>query len=626
MKNETAVCKNSLYRRWVMSYLVISILTTIILCAVWYKNTSKWLYDQNSSYNLQQLEALYKEFYKQNLSLKQTEYRIYTYPLEEDVSLYNFVENYLSAVQDYDLSDLASYQQQRSALNSYITLIERPRDNGMTLFMLTGKNYSSQDIYLSYTDGRVLASDYAQLVNSHVREISADPSRRYTYIVPTFTMEGYEGSMQAYVIYDILRDIENPSDQIGYVINAYSPDTLSAVLDSFFDPLIGRAYVIDYSGHILYDSQNGDLGGLYQDFDIINEKKNKDIVQGKTHTTVLYNNSFSFYVVGVLEESSIFALGTGLYIQIAFVALLTCILALLLSSLLVRSHVKPLSTLLGSLYRARTNIKERAPLSGNQDELDLISSGVNEMLDRIEDYIDEAYAQEIERQSVLLQQREAELRALEYQVNPHFLYNSLETIRMKALSNKDDDIAMMIMSLASLFKARIKGSSVITLQQEINFCNQLLKIYNVRYNCTVDIDEDIDSELFSYAVLRDMLTCIFENIMVHAVGKDMDPEDLSISIQGYREADDFILCVSDNGVGFTAQRLFEINERIKQPVSPNSGYVGLANINSRIRMVYGEKYGLKIYSAPGKGTIVVIRLRVFSFEELNERVTKHLHK
>ena len=617
--------KKSLFQRLILYHLAISLLTIMIFGFTWYKSTSIWLLDQNVSYNKQQLDALYKEMHAQHLALKQAQFRLYTFQLEDSNSMYSFLASYLNAIKHYASPDLGSFLPGTRMLSRYLSSEFLSSGITMDMLLLTGLSYSNNDIYKTNSNGNSYPDNYANIICEKIYQSSAIPSRRSTYTIPTFEIKTQNRMLKTYVLYDMIRDQDSTINQIGYIINTYSTRCLDDVLASFLDPLVGTAYVLDNSGNILYDSSDVLTGKAYAGFDMVSTHQNQIFNRDNVKTTVLYDNSFNFYVVGELDRKSINSLGIENYGIIIEVAILVCIVSMLFSSVLVRSTVKRISVLLSSIYQARSNIRVRAPLYGNNDELDAISSGLNNMLERIEDHIQESYIQEIEQQESLLRQRDAELYALQSQVNPHFLYNTLEIIRMKALSNHDEDAAMMIKSLASTFRERIKGSTVILLKQEMDLCRQLMEIFNVRYNSTIELIEDLGPSLLSCAVLRDLLTPIIENVMVHGYHDSMDPEDLKIQIHGHREDDDLILRVSDNGIGFADDQFDRISTALQRPVYQNNHNIGLMNIHSRIRLVYGDPYGLSIISNPSApGAVVEIRIRVLTTEALNELVTKRL--
>jgi two-component system sensor histidine kinase YesM len=616
--------KRSMFSRILLLYFIISLATILLLGFVWFRSTNAWLISQTLSYNRQQLESLYKLMESQQLSLKQSQYRLYTYRLEDDKSIYNLLEHFFRVVPYLSAEQMVSLQGQKYALDHYLTTIERPRERDMSLFLFSGPTHHYQDICFTQTNGRINPDVLAQMVWEKVSRSTAAPSRRSVVTVPTFTAEGHNGSMQLYVLFDYIRDEQSPARHIGYIINAYSPSVFDVVLRDFSDPLAGRAYIMDLDGNVLYDSSGAHYGGRHEAFDLIRQHQNQTFDRGSLHTTVLHSELFGFYVVGELNTYSTLSYQKDSYRQIVQVAAIAFLLAALLSALSLRSLKRRVSHLLGAIAAARSDIKARAPLTGSADELDAISLGLNDLLTRIETHIHDAYLYEIRQQDALIHQRDAELYALRSQINPHFLYNTLEAIRLKAHANRDEDTAMMISSLATLFRERIKGSGVILLKQELQACQQIMEIYNVRYDSVIALDEQVDPQLMAAAVLRDTLTPLIENAMIHGVRGVDDIDSYRLIVSARLEEGDLILSVADSGPGLPGEQTEWMNAAFKNGGTYNRYHVGLMNIHGRVNMVYGNGYGLTVSTTPGGGLTVEVRMRMLTLDELNELAAKRL--
>lgn len=613
----------SVFKRMTMYYLSISLATILIFCAVWYHSTSEWLTNQKLDYNRQQLEALYKATAQQHAALKQSQRRLYTYSINENELLYSVLSDYLYTVRHCADQQPFTYQEKKLILNHYLNTVERLSESSLTLFMYCGLDYHREDIYYAKTYDKFNPGTITRLAAEKVMDSNAAPSRSSTYTIPTFHAYGENGDMYLYILYDAIRSYESAARSEGYIINVYSTGVFEELLNSFRDPFAGKVSVLDSCGSVLFDSENSAYGKPYANFDAVSEAKNSIFTDGRTRTTVLYNNLYGYYVIGKLTIDSAFSLNSESYLHIFQVALIVVVFASLFSVLVVRSFSKRISALLGTIFQARSDIKTRAPISGRSDEIDAVSDGLNNMLSRIETHIHQAYEMEIEQQSATLRQREAELFALQSQINPHFLYNTLEIIRMKALANGDTDTAMMIQSLARLFRERAKGSGVVLLKQEIGFCHQVMEIYGIRHDCAISLHVKIDSALLSCAVLRDSLTPLLENVLVHGVDPSMDPETLEVAITGWTESEDLLLEVRDNGAGITAEKLFQLHAALGRPVLRNNTPVGLINIHNRLRMVYGEGYGVSITSG-ADGTAVRLKMHPCTFEALSELVSQNL--
>lgn len=623
--------RKSLIRRLYAGYLIISFFTILIFCLVWYFSTSNQLIQQGVGYNALQLEALSTHISEQYDSLKSAQRRLYLYKTSANKPVYDAVNAYLNLSNATQTTSLQRQEMQQH-LNEFIMDMESTSSSDSYLFMMTGIDHPENHIYLSrdsslYGHNKGLSSSFRKKICEFVQnDTSASRSRRSIFTLPiSLQSDSKQSPVHAYVLYDEIRDVNDPSVTNGYIIKAYNATEPDNVWKSFEQDLTGIALVLDMNGQILYSSNGEHFGEIYSSFDSLPKKQDFQRNQNGLRTTVYYNPSHNLYVVGEIHEREFIAQNSSSYLLIIQTAILLCGLSLVISSIAMSTTSQRIGALLTTLRQAHASIQVRAPIHNTQDELDVIAQSINDMLDQIEQHIQDCYILEIEQQNSLLHQRDAEIYALQSQINPHFLYNMLETIRMKALSHKDEDVAMMIQSLATSFRERIKGSSVILLKQELSFCENLTEIYNMRYDSEIDLVIDVHPTLLVTPVLRDLLTPILENIMIHAFHFEEDSSDFSIQISGYSVQDDLIIEVSDNGVGMLQSEVQELLVSLEQPLLQSNQYhIGLRNIQGRIRLIYGDDYGISISSTKGLGTTITLRTRAVSIEELNELVRRQL--
>lgn len=616
--------KKSLFRRLLSYHMLIGLVAIIAFCLIWYRTTSNWLMDQHISYNNMQIDALYEEVYRQHLTLKQTQYRIYSYLQEETQLNENIVAEFINQEETgfFDPLRRSQIQSRFRSLERYLSNGMTPAENVMDYLLIASTNLENYHTIRINNSGRSYPDDFQTTVCREIALYNASASRRSVYTVPPFLTHNDDLLHHNYVLYDYLRNFDDPTEPIGYLIGVYHLNHLDRILDQFIDPLIGTAYVLDQQGHILYDSSYANLGAIYPDFVNISSLRNQSFENKPYITTVRYDQEFNFFIIGQIDKNIILQRGNENFRIIFQVAIGAGILILLLSSLLIRSTVVRVHHLLDAIYRARKNVAIRAPLAGKEDEIDAISYGFNEMLRRLSSFIEKEYVQKLERQDVMLKQRDAELYAFQSQVNPHFLYNTMEIIRMKALENHDEDAAMMIKTLALSFRNRIKGSLIVSLKEELDACTQLLEIYNIRYNSMIYIDENIVSDLLSCSIPRDLLTPIIENVMVHGFDPDMNPDDLEIKVTAHKENGFIHMQVTDNGSGISNDELNRLNEKLQRPLLIKNNNIGLTNIQQRIKLIYGETCGINITPNMPQGTIVNIKVLSYNSDHLASEIDK----
>ena len=204
-----------------------------------------------------------------------------------------------------------------------------------------------------------------------------------------------------------------------------------------------------------------------------------------------------------------------------------------------------------------------------------------------------------------LESKEAQLHALQRQINPHFIYNTLESIRMMAYASKDREIERMTYMLGRLMHNSMSDhNKIITVREELENTNYYLYIQQVRFQNKIDIEFDIEQQLYDYRMPKLILQPLVENAIIH--GLEKKKEGGKILVRGYTSGENLIFVVKDNGLGIEEERLMEINQ-VLQGENKNLN-IGLSNVNERIKLYYGKQYGLQIYGEKGKGAVSKLML------------------
>ena len=206
--------------------------------------------------------------------------------------------------------------------------------------------------------------------------------------------------------------------------------------------------------------------------------------------------------------------------------------------------------------------------------------------------------------------KNAELKALQAQINPHFLYNTLDMINWMSYKNMNKEISAAVKALAKFYKLSLnKGKDIVTIEDELQHSKFYVQLQNMRYNNRIHLDINISEELIHYYIPKITFQPIIENSILHGIlGRGM--EDGTIMISGYKENNKLTIQISDDGIGIPAEviPLILTDNNLK---TKGSGY-GLKNINERIKILYGEDYGLSFTSNLGVGTTVEIVLPIIN--------------
>ena len=314
----------------------------------------------------------------------------------------------------------------------------------------------------------------------------------------------------------------------------------------------------------------------------------------------------------------------GINIFIAFCILLDLVATGLFSMFYSRRVTRLCQTI--NVIRAG-DLSARVPKSKVNDEISLISENLNDMCDMLQQYIQRIYISEIQsrendliRKDAELKQKSSELYALQAQINPHFLYNALESIRMRALSLGNRDVAKMTYILSTLFRQSLKKDLIISIADEIDNCKLYLDFSKLRYPEKLDIRFDVTDETLECGIIRHILQPIIENSVNHGI--DLTKAVCRILIVVQCVDGQLILQVKDNGKGIEPAKLAALQRDLLENTSTGSNKIGILNVNQRIRMMFGDSYGLTVESDPGWGTVSTIRVPAFKTKELGSYVQR----
>lgn len=205
--------------------------------------------------------------------------------------------------------------------------------------------------------------------------------------------------------------------------------------------------------------------------------------------------------------------------------------------------------------------------------------------------------------------RKSQYDMLQTQINPHFLYNTLETINWMAynMSNSENPVSKSLINLASFFRNTLTSGYFVSIENEIKYTNEYVNILALRYGDLFDIEWDIDESILSYTIIKICLQPIIENAVYHGI-KQKNDKGL-IKIKGFCDDNNIILIVSDDGIGIEKDALDELNKTLSETSFTNErSHIGLSNVNQRIKIIFGDSYGIHVESTVGVGTDVYVTI------------------
>lgn len=279
---------------------------------------------------------------------------------------------------------------------------------------------------------------------------------------------------------------------------------------------------------------------------------------------------------------------------------LLLLLVIILSYYIPRSITMPITRISRVTNQvAKGNLSVRAAAESGA-EARMLSDSLNAMIDKINELLDQVTTEQIRL-------RKAEFELLQAQINPHFLYNTLDTIVWLAESGDQKRVVSMVGNLSDFFRTSLnQGKDIISIREELAHVRSYLEIQQVRYQDILRYEITVPEDLYEYKIPKITIQPLVENALYHGIKNKRGQG--TITVTGKSKENGFVLYVRDNGIGMTQERLNEVRAGIQKLSYTGKEIYGLYNVNERIRLNFGETYGISIESTYGEGTCVSISL------------------
>ena len=468
-----------------------------------------------------------------------------------------------------------------------------------TLYVPGWFNYSDQDIYFSNIDSFSESGEYKRLMDSNEKVLWLAPE----------LIENSNNSLDPVSVISMLRKIRD-SEQISNIIGIIRLNILEKDIKDIISKANitrdGVVYIQNSEGVIISCSSEEELAKLR-----IAENTNNESADPAAEWSTIKIGKSDFFATSkaldgtdwtlftVIPYSEILSQSNKVKNLMIVLMIIIIIISYTLSYFISKSSVKRIVSLMNKMKNVQDGNLDVKIESKSSDEIGKLTDNFNYMVKRMRALAEEQYQNGKEIKNL-------ELKALQAQINPHFLYNTLETINWKAIDNDVPEISEITQALAKFYKLSLnKGKDIVSIEDEINHIKTYVKIQNLRFDNKIDLIVDIDSEIYKYRVLKLILQPIVENSIYHGILEKNNIHKGTITINAHLEDNDILLTVSDDGEGMTEEKVKEI--LTEEITNENHGY-GVRNINHRIKLIYGQQYGLTYHSAQGKGTTVEIRI------------------
>ena len=324
---------------------------------------------------------------------------------------------------------------------------------------------------------------------------------------------------------------------------------------------------------------------------------NKGIGKENIYTIVTAHSMNNNWTVSLYKPQKLIYESTNFMITGNVIAIILLIVfSVIITSVLSKVMVSGLEKLRANMEEVEKGNMEITVKSNNEDEVGALIRGFEKMIIQIKALIEDVY------ESRLIQ-KDYEMKALQAQINPHFLYNSLSLINWMALETDPEDISKITLSLSTFYRTALnKGKNILRVRDEIKNMRSYLDIQLMMHDHEFDVDVEIDECILDYNILNLILQPLIENAIDHGIDLKTNGRG-GIKIIGKKQNDEIVLIVSDNGVGMSKEQAESIL------TNKSNGY-GVKNVNERIKLYYGEQYQLKIESEIGIGTKVKVTIPI----------------
>ncbi|WP_245902258.1 sensor histidine kinase [Gracilibacillus dipsosauri] len=407
---------------------------------------------------------------------------------------------------------------------------------------------------------------------------------------------------------------DHENQPLGVLVIYISPDILKSVVEGVsyntFITLDNKRIVYNQNIALLgrhanfYQNRNADIGNYVMD-KTINEETVKINVHSFRPEKSLDNTiqiATQVPIDGIIHEpNTIFTRGF-------LISLGALSISLILIGFFTNSFHKRIQQLRRAMFQvAKGNFHITQEMKGH-DEIKEVYKDLQTTSKSVQKIIDEVYIHKIKEETWKRKQKEMDFKMLASQINPHFLYNTLEMIRMKAILNKDPEVAKVIKMLSKMMRSSLKRTDQsIPLSEEVALIENYLEIQKLRFGEHLSYKMEIDENILSYKITPLLIQPLVENAIIHGLEMKEEPGMLRIRIQ--EDGDDILVEVNDNGVGMSLEKLNELNNRMKdQDYQSNGNSIGLHNVHQRISLLYGDKYGIRMDSVEGSGTTMSMNL------------------
>lgn len=391
-------------------------------------------------------------------------------------------------------------------------------------------------------------------------------------------------------------------------------------LEEFFDGVSlgnqGYVYLMDGEGEIIYHPKAQLLSsGLERENNLeaarYRDGNHQELFEGRERAVTVKTMGYTGWkVVGVMPMDDLALNSIKTKLLIVFIIAFILFILTIINSYISSKITDPIKELEKSVKKIEEgDLKTEIHQNGSY-EIRHLGVSIQNMARQIQRLMDDIVAEHESK-------RKSEFDTLQSQINPHFLYNTLDIIVWMIENEKQDEAVRAVTALARFFRISLsKGKSIITVADELEHVRNYLMIQHMRYKNKFTYTIEAEEEVLSLASLKLMLQPLVENAIYH--GMEFMDGDGEIRIRAWRQNSELFLCVEDNGLGMTPEQVKALFSDTSHVSSRRGSGIGVKNVNERIRLYFGSGYGLMIESEPDEGTKVTAHLPAIDYEQVRK--------
>ncbi|MDQ0916468.1 two-component system sensor histidine kinase YesM [Paenibacillus sp. V4I5] len=600
--------KQFLYRMSLKQKIILSFISIAMIAVLLMNYVSHYYYSRSTQQDFYNIAETTTESLNHQLEIYFQQIAKSTYAMNAGVLRYSSLllqQGDSSLIQDW-LRDGSSVGAEKQAmikeiLNKYIAV-----------------NYSEiENIYLMSKDRSVLQSSGTTTDTELARQPWYQmPLNTDLEIFPTMYREGGNIPLieAAIPIFDV-----NNTKISGRLVLQMRLTEIKNMIGNMRIGKTGYIFMVSSDGRIVYHPNSTMLSSPIEDTELswltLSEPNSLQEWRGEEYlVSYSISNLTGWKTIALVPLKE---MATGLVIaQVSAVVVMALLILLIIIAVPIAANriTRPMMQLKKAMEKMQTgDLSVRAPVTPGRDEIQLLSVSFNRMAERLNELVNTVYSMELKEVQMQLLQKEATIQALQNQINPHLLYNTLDIIKSIAFLNGVPKIEKMAGNLASLYRftARLEQKEI-SLEEELEQLKKYLEIIHIRFTKHFESKVYVDEKYLHARIIKLSLQPIVENAVKYAV----EPRNgkAAVLVSAYPDGNDLIIEIADNGVGMDEAILLNLKERLasitSQAEQRMKSYesLGLSNVHHRLVLFYGKVYGIDIHSFPKQGTVVSVRI------------------